>query len=151
MDVLAAAFTAIDEANATDPTTHDGKPLAQVQGQLADGWVLTLDSGASDALRLAARAHHLRRWVVPRSTYPEGRPGYLRWRRDQKTRHAEELGELLGAVGVDPTTIGRAREIVAKIRARQGPGGAVLRGCRVPDVPRNATRVAGANDWNAST
>jgi hypothetical protein len=114
MDVLAAAFAAIDATNAEDPTLFDGEPLAQVQGRLADGWVLQLDPGASDALRLAARAHHLRRWVVPRASYPEGRPGYLRWRRDQKTRHADELAELLGGVGVAATTIDRACQIVAK-------------------------------------
>ena len=49
----------------------------------------------SDALRIAARAHHLRRWEVPRSSYPEGRAGYLRWRRDQKARHAREVADVL--------------------------------------------------------
>jgi len=121
MDELAAAFEAIDAANAADPTLFDGEPLAQVQGRLADGWGLQLVPTASDALRLAARAHHLRRWVVPRSSYPDGRPGYLRWRRDQKTRHAEELAELLGAVGVGAETIDRARLIVTKTGLASDP------------------------------
>ena len=44
------------------------------------------DPAATEAQVLAARAHHLRRWVVPRTSYPEGRAGYLRWRTDQKRR-----------------------------------------------------------------
>ncbi|HUF96618.1 MAG TPA: DUF4202 domain-containing protein [Ilumatobacter sp.] len=114
MNDLSAAFDAIDAANAGDPTVYDGEPLALAQGRLADGWLLALDRAASPALRLAARAHHLRRWAVPRSSYPEGRAGYLRWRRDQKKRHAAELGELLTRVGIDETTIERAQVIVAK-------------------------------------
>jgi len=115
MTAIAAALAEIDEANAADPTLHDGAPLAQLQGQLAERWVLVLDPSASDALRLAARAHHLRRWAVPRAAYPEGRPGYLKWRRDQKIRHARELGELLGAAGVDAPTVERAQAIVTKV------------------------------------
>ena len=114
MDIRAAALAAIDAANAADPTLLEGEPLALVQGRLADGWVLQLDPAPSDSLRLAARAHHLRRWVVPRTSYPEGRPGYLRWRRDQKTRHGEELKELLGEVGVVKSIIDRACQIVVK-------------------------------------
>ena len=114
MDELGAAFAAIDVANAADPTLFEGEPLALVQGRLADEWVLQLHPKASAPLRLAARAHHLRRWAVPRSSYPEGRPGYLRWRRDQKTRHGEELEELLGGAGVVKSTIDRACQIVVK-------------------------------------
>ena len=109
------AISAIDAANADDPNRLEGEALALVQGRLAHEWVLRLDPDASDALVLAARAHHLRRWVVPRSTYPEGRPGYLRWRRDQKTRHATELGRILDAHGIDTATTERATTIVQKI------------------------------------
>lgn len=109
------AIDAIDAANADDPNLIDGEPLAQVQGRLAHEWVRRLDDGAAPALQLAARAHHLRRWVVPRSSYPEGRPGYLRWRRDQKQRHAAELTALLAGAGVDEPTTARAATIVAKI------------------------------------
>lgn len=114
MDAPARAIAAIDEANGHDPNLHGGEPLALVQGRLAEDWVTTLDPDASSALHLAARAHHLRRWVVPRDEYPEGRAGYLRWRRDQKTRHATELTELLTAAGVDADVTDRAAVIVAK-------------------------------------
>ena len=114
MESVDRALAAIDAANGDDPHRRHDVPLAQVQGRLADGWALRLDPAASPALRLAARAHHLRRWVVPRSSYPDGRGGYLRWRRDQKQRHAAELREILEQAGVEPAVVDRAATIVTK-------------------------------------
>jgi hypothetical protein len=121
MEAIDRARSAIDAANAGDPNQHEGVPLALVQGRLAEGWVVRLDPHAPAALRLAARAHHLRRWVVPRVSYPDGRAGYLRWRRDQKQRHADELSELLGDAGVDPAVVERASAIVAKVGLGSDP------------------------------
>ena len=89
-------------------------PLALAQGRQAEDWVVRLDPGASAALRLAARAHHLRRWAVPRSDYPQGRAGYLRWRSAQSDRHARDLVAILDRAGVDGAVSSRASEIVAK-------------------------------------
>lgn len=114
----ARSAAAIDAANAEDPetTTVDGaaQPLQLVLGRVAAEWVDRLDAGATPAQRLAARAHHLRRWERPRSAYPEGRAGYLRWRRDAKARHAADLADLLGADGWDDDTIARASALVRK-------------------------------------
>jgi hypothetical protein len=111
---LETLFAAVDEANSDDPNEFEGDPLALAQGRMAEAWVTRLDLAASDGLRLAARAHHLRRWVVPRDSYPSGREGYLRWRRDQKLRHGEELCDLLLAVDTDEELIERACAIVQK-------------------------------------
>jgi hypothetical protein len=73
-----------------------------------------LDPDADELQLLAARAHHLRRWVVPRSDYPEGRAGYLRWRTDQKKRQSAEVGDILLANGYDADEIVRVGSIVAK-------------------------------------
>ena len=61
-----------------------------------------------------ARGHHLRRWTSPRSSYPEGRAGYLRWRKALHEQHARELGALLEATGYDNATIERVQAIVRK-------------------------------------
>lgn len=111
---LEASRLAIDDANGHDPRSHHGEPLALAQGRRAEEWVARLDPGASDALRLAARAHHLRRWALPRADYPEGRAGYLRWRRAQSERHARDLAALLDGAGVEAPVSARAAEIVAK-------------------------------------
>lgn len=121
VETVDRARAAIDAANAEDPHRGHGEPLAMLQGRLAEEWVVRLQPEASTALRLAARAHHLRRWVVPRSTYPEGRAGYLRWRRDQKQRHADELRDILGRTGLETPVVDRATAIVAKVGLGSDP------------------------------
>ncbi|MXZ52564.1 MAG: DUF4202 domain-containing protein [Acidimicrobiaceae bacterium] len=111
---IAESRAAIDAANAADPRSHDSEPLALTQGRRAEEWVVRLDPAASDALRLAARAHHLRRWALPRADYPEGRTGYLRWRRAQRERHARDLAAILDEARVDGSVAARATQIVTK-------------------------------------
>jgi len=117
-DRLRAALAAIDGANATDPTvvTVRGRtgPKEIVHADLVTEWVLRRKPDADDALLLAARGHHFRRWTVPRTSYPAGRPGYLRWRKDLHTQHANELGVLLGEAGYDDATTARVQALVRK-------------------------------------
>ena len=117
-DRFARAIAAIDAANAADPNTlsWDGvtRPKELVHAELVSRWIERLAPDASEALRLAGRAHHLRRWTLPRTDYPEGRAGYHRWRHELQRRHAEEAGELLRQAGYDEATITRVGELVCK-------------------------------------
>lgn len=112
------AIAAIDAANAQDPSTleHDGEtvPKELLHGALATRWVCELDPEPSEALLLAARAHHLRRWQWPRSDYPAGRAGYHRWRKELQERHASEAGVILEAAGYDDAMTLRVGEIIRK-------------------------------------
>lgn len=113
-----AAIAAIDAANAGDPHTLlvDGVERAkeQVHAEAVTAWVLRLDPQADEAQLLAARAHHLRRWSIPRTDHPDGRAGYLRWRAALKRRHAEEVATILDGCGYDEATIRRVQQIVRK-------------------------------------
>ena len=115
---LTAAFAAIDAANAADPNIVEWRserwPRAQLQGVLATEWIETLDAKASAAALLAARAHHVRRWTIARGSYPEGRPGYLRWRRALKEVHAEVVAELLPSTGISADVVARVQALVRK-------------------------------------
>ena len=115
---FAAAMAAIDEANAADPNTIvvDGvvRPKELAHAELMVDEVLRLDPAATEEQLLAARAHHLRRWTVPRRSYPEGRKGYLRWRAGLKEQHAAEVGEILGRAGYDAPAVARVQQIVRK-------------------------------------
>jgi hypothetical protein len=117
-DRLQQALDAIDAANAEDPVTivvrGEQRPKEQAHAALATEWVQRLAPDASEALLLAARGHHLQRWRWPRSSYPDGRAGYLRWRRDLHEHHAALLAEILTSAGYDDATIERAQEIVRK-------------------------------------
>ncbi len=115
---LSAALAAIDSANADDPHTIvvDGvaRPKELAHAELMTEWVQRLDPDADDAQLVAARAHHLRRWALPRSDYPEGRAGYLRWRAAQGKRHAAEVADIVTAVGYDDDFAADVSAIVAK-------------------------------------
>ncbi len=115
---LSAALEAIDSANADDPHTIeiDGqvRPKEQAHAELMTEWVQRLDPDADDAQQVAARAHHLRRWALPRSEYPEGRAGYLRWRTAQGRRHAAEVAEIVTGAGYDDAFAADVSAIVAK-------------------------------------
>jgi limonene-1,2-epoxide hydrolase len=117
-DRFARAIAAIDAGNADDPNvitvrTRTG-PKEIIHAELVTEWVERLRPDASEPLLLAARGHHFRRWTVPRASAPEGRAGYLKWRKSLQEQHARELGAILVAAGYDDSTVGRVQSIVRK-------------------------------------
>ncbi len=112
------AIAAIDAANAGDPNTIvlDGieRPKELAHAERMTAWVQRLDPGATEEQLLAARAHHLRRWSMPRDSYPDGRAGYLRWRTALKKQHATEVGGILADAGYDTGSIEQVQQIVRK-------------------------------------
>lgn len=117
-DRLGRALAAIDAANADDPHRIVIRGVEQPKelghAQLATEWLHRLCPEPSEALVLAVRAHHLRRWAIDRASYPAGRAGYLKWRTALKQLHAEEVGRILVDLGYDETTVARVRDIVRK-------------------------------------
>jgi hypothetical protein len=125
MDRLTTALATIDAANADDPNVMvvDGveRPKELAHAELMTHWVRTLDPDCSEEQVLAARAHHLRRWTIPRASYPEGRSGYLKWRTALKRQHADEVGTILQDAGYDEAAIARVQAIVRKRGLGQDP------------------------------
>ncbi|MGO1535022.1 MAG: DUF4202 domain-containing protein, partial [Halomonas sp.] len=60
------------------------------------------------------RAQHLQRWLVPRAEYPEGRVGYLTWRRDQSIRAGDTTAQLMLEAGYSDKDANRAAKIIGK-------------------------------------
>ena len=122
---LAQAYAAIDTANAQDPETLDwegeARPKELLHAELMTEWVGRLDPDADEAQLLAARAHHVRRWEVRRDAYPEGRAGYLRWRKEAGRHHAEVVASILSEVGYGNDVIERVQAIVRKEGLRVDP------------------------------
>jgi hypothetical protein len=83
---LEAALHAIDEGHRQDPTLVDGVPYELHYANKCTRYLAMLNAEASELLRLAVRAQHLRRFEVPRSSYPLGKNGYLAWRTFLKRR-----------------------------------------------------------------
>lgn len=82
---------------------------------------LSLNSEASEALLLAARAQHVGRWKMPRRDFPIGRTGYLKWRSDLKRYHATVAANLLKDAGYDEATIAQVRTINLKENLKSNP------------------------------
>ena len=59
---------------------------------------------------------------MPRASYPEGRAGYLRWRRDQKDRHAVEVVPLLAGAGYGEAVINRVQILLRRVRLDPATG-----------------------------
>jgi hypothetical protein len=115
---LAAALAAIDAANAEDPS---GKEL--LYSRRMSEWLDRVEPAASHALRLAARAQHVRRWRIPRSDFPMDRIGYLTWRTTLYKFHADQAADLLRAAGydADDATIARVASLIRKERLKADP------------------------------
>ena len=123
MDALALARSSIDAAHAADPVAAvDGRPAELVYADRMEAWIIQLDPAAPALLRIAARCQHLERWKVPRTTFPEGKVGYLNWRRSLYTKQAERARELLVAAGVSAADAAEVATWVSKTGLKTNPG-----------------------------
>jgi hypothetical protein len=115
---FAAALARFDAENAKDPKTVQcegrGQPHELVYSRWLTDWVLRLAPEASEPLRLAARCQHLRRWEIPRESYPATRAGYLKWRQVLKEFHADTAAEILREVGYANDVIRQVRDLNLK-------------------------------------
>ena len=109
-----AVFAAIDAANAADPRLEDGAPVELLYGQRMTAEQALLYPEASDALAIACRGQHIYRWTLPRQDYPEGREGYLTWRREQGRRHAERVMGLMRDAGCPEAEVEAAGRMLRK-------------------------------------
>ncbi len=119
----ARARALIDSAHAADPArATDGRPAELVYGERVEVWVGRLVPDASPALRLAARAQHLERWLVPRASFPDGKVGYLTWRRSLYTKQAERARALALEAGVPAADAADIATWVSKTGLKTNPG-----------------------------
>jgi tRNAThr (cytosine32-N3)-methyltransferase len=122
MDAYARARQLIDAAHSADPhCTPEGRPAELVYAERMEAWVGRLVPGASPVLRLAALCQHLERWSVPRASYPEGKAGYLTWRKSLYHRQADRARELLLTAGVSEDEAANTATWVAKSGLKTNP------------------------------
>lgn len=113
-----AAMAQLDALHAQDPRmeTVDGEevPYELLYAQRMSEWLERLRPQASETLQLAVRAQHLKRWEVPRDSYPMDRPGYHAWRTGLKTRQADMAAEVLRQSGYEEADCARVAALVRK-------------------------------------
>ncbi|HYC71084.1 MAG TPA: DUF4202 domain-containing protein [Opitutaceae bacterium] len=123
MDADARARQQIDAAHAADPKrAPDGRPAELVYAERMERWVIRLVPDASPLLRLAARCQHLERFLVPRSTFPEGKAGYLQWRKSLYGKQAARAREILLAAGYPAAEAEQVATWVAKSGLKTNAG-----------------------------
>ncbi|MBW8780787.1 MAG: DUF4202 domain-containing protein [Verrucomicrobia bacterium] len=117
------ARSLIDTAHAADPVrAPDGRAAELVYADRMEAWVAKLAPAAPSLLRLAARCQHLERWSVPRASFPEGKTGYLNWRRSLYTKQAERARELLLAADMSADEAAEVAVWVSKTGLKTNPG-----------------------------
>ena len=121
------ALGRIDAVHAEDPEKNaEGKPKELAYAQRMSAWLEQLAPNASEALKLAVRCQHLRRWALPRSAFPEGKVGYLRWRKEESLAHAALAAEILGAAGYGTEAVKRVQSLIKKERIKHDPEAQLL-------------------------
>lgn len=125
-----AVIDAIDAVNAQDPrsTEVDGqsRPFESVYAERMTATLDQLYPDASELLRIAARAQHIRRWDIPRDTHPTGRQGYQKWRLSLRKMHAEIVGEIMLENGYDAEDIAQVGVFLRKEQLKKHPDSQAL-------------------------
>ncbi|PYI18402.1 glutamyl-tRNA synthetase [Aspergillus japonicus CBS 114.51] len=118
MDPLTHALQAIDALHSADPTTTaTGTPNELHYAQRMTAWLyrhIAAPESPSAALQLAIRAQHLKRWEVPRATYPAGKAGYYAWRTGLARRQAALAIEVCAASGIAEAEAQRVGRLIRK-------------------------------------
>lgn len=113
-----AAIAAFDRENAQDPNQEldqgQLQPRELLQAVRYTQWLGRLRPDAPEAVWLAVRCQHIRRWERPRSDFPPGRTGYLKWRKELAQFHADTAGRILTEVGYDELLRGQVRVLNLK-------------------------------------
>ncbi len=120
-----AAITAFDRANAEDPNRErvesEEYPKELLYAQRMSEMQERYAPDASEAVKLAVRAQHIRRWKIPRNSYPPDRQGYLQWRTGLYAFHAETAGHILREAGYDDAMTERVKTIIGKRELKVNP------------------------------
>ncbi len=115
---FAEAIKKIDAANQEDPRSEIvddvSRPRELLFAQRVYRWVEQLVEQPSEELLLAARAHTLRRWMIPRDKYPKTTVGYHKWRDALAQFHADEAETILHAIGYPAKQIQIIRDFITK-------------------------------------
>jgi hypothetical protein len=119
------AIAAFDAVNAQDPNQEQagGKtyPKELLYAQRMSEMLDRFAPDASEAVKLAVRAQHIKRWAIPRSEYPMTPHGYKQWRTRLYKFHADLAAEILRETGYDEDMSARVHSIVRKEALKLNP------------------------------
>ncbi|MDZ4255233.1 MAG: DUF4202 domain-containing protein [Sulfuritalea sp.] len=115
------AIALFDAANAEDPNLDQGQPKELLYARRMTEMINRYAPDASEVAQLAVRAQHIKRWTVPRNSYPMTKEGYLAWRTGLYKFHAETAGALMREAGYDEAMIDQVKAAVGKRGLKVNP------------------------------
>lgn len=117
-DKLEQVLAAIDDVNRADPNTElfQGNQMgkALIYGKRMSACLDHYWPDADPLLQIAVRAQHIKRWHIPRASYPAGRSGYLQWRKALGQFHAETTAEIMRENGFSEPECQQAATMIRK-------------------------------------
>ena len=115
-----------DAANAADPHREPDaagveQPRELLYARRMNRMLERFAPEASEVVRLAVRCQHIRRWEIPRDSYPRTPEGYKAWRTRLMDFHAEAAAAILREAGYEDEAIARVRSLLRKERLKRDP------------------------------
>jgi hypothetical protein len=126
LDLFDAAVARFDAVNAADPHRERDASGGEHPRELLYAIRMTEMLGrfapeATEVVRLAARCQHIRRWEIPRDSYPRTPEGYKAWRTRLMDFHAETAAAILRETGCDEAIVTRVQSLLRKERLKRDP------------------------------
>ena len=120
-----AAIRRFDALNAEDPHVEleNGVPVPKevLYARRMTECLNRVAPEASEALQLAARCQHIRRWTIARQDFPMDTQGYNKWRNTLKKLHGDIAGQVLTECGYESGLTERVRFLVEKRQLKIDP------------------------------
>lgn len=124
------AIAAFDAINAADPNFETvgsaREPKELLYARRMTEMLERFAPDASEAVRLAARCQHIRRWEVPRASYPATPEGYKAWRTRLLGYHAEIGAAVLRDCGYGEAMVASVASLLRKERLKRNPDAQLL-------------------------
>lgn len=111
-------FLQIDQKNRMDEKIVDygGKkwPYELWYAKKCTEWLNRMESAPSAELQIAVHGAHIARFEKPRDSYPAGKEGYYKWKKDLQVFHGNEVSAILKNLGFAESFIERVYDIITK-------------------------------------
>jgi hypothetical protein len=122
---LERALAELDRINEEDPRAEivdeRAVPKELLYARRMSETLATFEPDASEELKLAVHAQHVARWRIPRSSFPDGREGYKKWRVRLMDLHATVAAEVLREVGYEEGAVARVAQLLHKDGIKRDP------------------------------
>lgn len=127
---LEQALREFDEINLLDPRIQMVQSLTYprelIFSRRVSSWVDKLNASASEPVQLAARAHTLKRWEIPRDRYTKDTAGYHEWRNATAAHAAAAAAKVLQRIGYPDEVVQRVGQLITQARFPANPDAQLL-------------------------